>query len=152
MITASQLLAAHAAYLQGEGERPCGRNADLSGASFRDANLRGADLYNANLAGASLYNANLAGASLYNANLTGCKGAPANASVQWRDMGERGRRMSAYRHLNEDDTTVDLYTCGCVRGVTLDEMRAWIEADRADLRASRLRALDIVAGFMAEQR
>ena len=53
-------LAAHAAWLRGEGGEP---------ADLRSANLRGAYLYGADLYGANLRGADLTGADFYGADL-----------------------------------------------------------------------------------
>jgi uncharacterized protein YjbI with pentapeptide repeats len=129
------------------------RGADLRGANLCDADLTGADLRDANLSDADLRDANLSDADLYGTDLTGadlagCLGAPAHASYAAADMGECGRRISAYLHSDGEER----YTCGCVQGAALEDMIAWISGDEPELQESRLNALDIVVRAMARQR
>jgi len=66
------VLAAHAAWRRGEGDKRADlRGADLRGAFLQGANLRGADLQGAVLRGANLQGADLQGAFLRGANLQG---------------------------------------------------------------------------------
>lgn len=87
---ALELVAQHAKYLSGEGDKPNLRWADLLGANLRDADLRDADLRGADLRWANLFGADLRGADLRGVDLRGVDlrwanllGAKSSKAIGW---------------------------------------------------------------------
>ncbi len=145
-INLPKILADHAKWLN---DPSTGCRANLRGANLAGANLRGADLSGANLAGANLSDANLSdanlsdadlrganlssaklrGANLSDANLIGANLSHIKGTGPWASIG--GSANGGYTMLcitaGLKAQKEPLFWCGCVKGVSAEEMWAHIK-------------------------
>ena len=108
--------------------------ANLSEANLREANLRQADLLGANLSranllGANLLEADISGANLSECDLSGCNLLDVMFSHNSRLIGCTLTNYSMVAFMHEGGLRI---TCGCHKGMTVEEAREHWAPGRVD--------------------